>query len=63
MSTTPTLKRRLKGSADGLESTEMTTLLLNEPPPLASACCVASELHDGIANWVNEGGAGGEVNR
>lgn len=56
-------RRRAAARTMRLESTEMTTLLLNEPSPLASACCVASELHDRIANWVNERGAGGEVNR
>jgi hypothetical protein len=63
MSTTAHSQTWPQGSDDCLESTEVTTLLLNEPSPLASACCVAPELHDRIANWVNEGGAGGEVNR
>jgi hypothetical protein len=40
-----------------------TTRFSDRPGPLSGARVVASELNDRIEIWVNEGGAGGEVNR
>jgi hypothetical protein len=40
-----------------------TTRSSDRPGPLSGARVVASELNDRIEIWVNEGGAGGEVNR
>jgi hypothetical protein len=50
----------VSNDGDGSEMTRATTHGSDQPSTLASACRAASELHDRIEIWVNEGGGGGE---
>ena len=51
---------RSQNSGDGSEMTRATTRVFDRRSTLAGACRAATEMHDRIEIWVNEGGAGGE---
>jgi len=64
MNKLPSIRTPPRGQVDGSKSVHVKARALRIAPSISADACHASpELDDRIAIWVNEGGAGGEVER
>lgn len=60
MNNPPRFQAQPRGPVDSSEPVQVVALPPDRPSVLTNARRAASELHDRIELWVNEGGAGGE---